>query len=86
AEAGFYPPERLTPHITIARLKGKRLRANERKRILSSIVDVDIKPIKPFLVESLNVYESVHDPRSNKSRYHLLYEVKLGLKSFPLGP
>lgn len=76
SEAGFYPPERLSPHITIARLKGKHIRVNERKKILSSIADIDIPQIKPFLVSALNVYESI--PSGNNTRYHLL-------KSFPLG-
>lgn len=75
-DAGFYPPERLSPHITIARLKGKHVRANDRKRILSHIADIDIKLLKPFEVTSINVYESI--PSGNSTRYHLL-------KSFPLG-
>lgn len=75
AEAGFYPPERLSPHITIARLKGKHLRVNERKKILSYIADIDIKPLKPFKVAAINVYESILS--GNGTRYHLL-------KNFPL--
>ncbi len=76
AGAGFYPPERLSPHITIARLKGKRLKVNERKKILSYIADIDIKLLKSFKVAAVNVYESI--PSGNSTRYHLL-------KSFPLG-
>ncbi|MDO8504104.1 MAG: RNA 2',3'-cyclic phosphodiesterase [bacterium] len=76
AEAGFYPPERLSPHITIARLRGKHLRVTERKRILSYVADIDIPILKPFLVSAINVYESI--PNGNSTRYHLL-------KSFPLG-
>ena len=74
---GFYPPTRFTAHISLGRLKKKKLSPPERKKILAQIAETEVPDIGSFEVSAIDVYESVHDATAAKQRYHLL-------KRFPL--
>lgn len=71
--AGFHPPNRIYPHITLGRLKKQR-RKHTSRRILSELSETDLNFI-PFKVETLSIFESVGN---GEKRYHLLKRFKFG--------
>lgn len=70
-EHDIFLPERLTPHISIGRLKRKR-HIHEIKKILVDIARAQIPPIGSFHVGSINLYRSLFSKADNSSNYQLL--------------
>ena len=68
---GFFLPERLSPHITVGRLKRIRF-PNERKRILADIAKVEPRPLGEFVVKALDLYESLYSLEKSTSQYKLI--------------
>lgn len=67
----FFLPERLSPHITVGRLKRTRF-PNERKRILADIAKVEPRSLGEFVVKTLDLYESLYSQEKNTSQYKLI--------------
>lgn len=76
-EAGFYPPERLSPHLTIGRVKRTRF-PHDVKRTLIEILATETSPVGEFEVTSLGLFESTYSKNANTSQYHTI-------ETFPLG-
>jgi len=75
AAEGFYPPERLNPHITIGRIKKHRDR-NIHTQTLDTLVQDKSLVGKTIPVETLNMYERLQQ-RGGLVRYRLLRSYSL---------
>lgn len=76
-EQNFYPPERLSPHITIGHLKQHRY-AHEQKRLLEVIVEKQPETSGNWVVERVDLYESLgHRPGGN---YHRINNFVIGMQ------
>lgn len=66
----FFPPRRLLhPHITLGRVHKQRSRGG-LQQILSAAVAYEFASTDPFVVDKINMYESVGERLA--TRYHLL--------------
>lgn len=77
AEKDILLPERLTPHISIGRLKRTR-HAHEVKENLLEFVRSGIRTQGNFKVNSINLYQSLFSKYENTSNYHLIQSFSLG--------
>ncbi|MBI2268433.1 MAG: RNA 2',3'-cyclic phosphodiesterase [Candidatus Blackburnbacteria bacterium] len=84
ADEEFFPPERLHPHITIGRLK-KLKSKQEAQSTFSRIIAEDQEIYSSFVVDSINIYESIYQEPSgvtninqSKTRYRLIRSIPLG--------
>lgn len=75
-EAGFYPPERLSPHLTIGRVKRTRF-PHDVKRTLAEVIKTEIPAVGEFEVNSLGLFESTYSKNENTSQYRTI-------ETFPL--
>jgi 2'-5' RNA ligase len=74
--ASFSPPYRVTPHVTLARVKQMK-RAADQQRMLSDISEMELDNYPKFTLSSVEVYESLQ-------HYGETTNFKL-IKSIPLG-
>lgn len=87
ADEEFFPPERLHPHITIGRLK-KLKSKQEAQSTFSKITSEDQEVYSSFVVDSIDVYESIYQEPSGatntnqtKTHYRLIKNIPLGTKT-----
>ncbi len=74
--ADFSPPQRVAPHVTLARIKQLR-RASDQQKMLADISEIELDRYSKFTLGSVEVYESLQH-YGETTTFKLIRSIKFG--------